>query len=235
MRSDEVVPVADVRQPARPQRRHSRPVLRDTAATVLSRSQLAVIALVVMALVAQALVWGAHSALVTLAAVCEAFYFAFVGFKVLLAVASYLPGRRVIGVRLPLLQGVTFTAVSPMIAIGLAAGGGIAGLLSIYGSVIIAGLFTFLVAGSFAKLVRFFPPVVTGSVILIIGVALLPVAANDIVLGNGPDAIQNPVLLTHLLYAFGTLALIVAVQRVFHGFMATVAVRKPSERRSCSA
>ena len=56
-----------------------------------------------------------------------------------------------IGVRLPLLQGVTFTAVSPMIAIGLAAGGGTAGLLSIYGSVLCAGLFTFLVAGLFRQ------------------------------------------------------------------------------------
>src|SRR4029079_16281986 len=36
------------------------------------------------------------------------------------------------GVRLPLLQGVTFTAVSPMIAIGMAAGGGTDGLLVIY-------------------------------------------------------------------------------------------------------
>src|SRR5213083_310392 len=35
-----------------------------------------------------------------------------------------------IGVRLPLLQGVTFTAVSPMIAIGLAAGGGTEGLVT---------------------------------------------------------------------------------------------------------
>src|SRR5215475_13964782 len=69
-----------------------------------------------------------------------------------------------IGVRLPLLQGVTFTAVSPMIAIGMAAGGGTAGLLSIYGSVLAAGLFTFLVAPYFARLLRFFPPVVTGSV-----------------------------------------------------------------------
>ena len=33
-----------------------------------------------------------------------------------------------IGVRLPLLQGVTFTAVSPLIAVGLAAGGGVEGL-----------------------------------------------------------------------------------------------------------
>src|SRR5918994_2405823 len=82
-----------------------------------------------------------------------------------------------IGVRLPLLQGVTFTAVSPMIAIGLAAGGGVPGLLVIYGAVIVAGIFTFLIAPFFSKLIRFFPPVVTGTVITIIGIALLPVAA----------------------------------------------------------
>lgn len=129
-----------------------------------------------------------------------------------------------IGVRLPLLQGVTFTAVSPMIAIGLAAGGGTPGLLSIYGSVLVAGLFTFFAAPWFARLVRFFPPVVTGSVILIIGVALLPVAANDIVLGKSPNLIQDPVVLKNVLYAFGTLGLIVAIQRIFRGFVATVAV-----------
>src|SRR5690242_2431749 len=50
-----------------------------------------------------------------------------------------------VGVRLPLLQGVTFTAVSPMIAIGMAAGGGTQGLVVIYGAVIVAGLFTFFV------------------------------------------------------------------------------------------
>jgi len=129
-----------------------------------------------------------------------------------------------IGVRLPLLQGVTFTAVSPMIAIGIAAGGGTDGLLSIYGSVIVAGLATFFVAPWFAKLVRFFPPVVTGTVILVIGIALLPVAANDVVEGLGPNAIQNPVLARNLAYAMGTLLLIVAVQRIFRGFLGTIAV-----------
>src|SRR5436189_1260890 len=82
-----------------------------------------------------------------------------------------------VGVRLPLLQGVTFTAVSPMIAIGLAAGGGTKGLVVIYGAVIVAGLFTLLIAPYFSRLIRYFPPVVTGSVITIIGIALLPVAA----------------------------------------------------------
>ena len=126
-----------------------------------------------------------------------------------------------VGVRLPLLQGVTFTAVSPMIAIGLAAGGGTKGLLVIYGSVIVAGLTTFAIAPYFAKLLRFFPPVVTGSVITIIGISLLPVAAGDAVGGGGnPDPTSGK----NLAYALGTLALIVAIQRFFKGFMATVAV-----------
>src|SRR6266571_3823627 len=42
-----------------------------------------------------------------------------------------------VGIRLPLIQGVTFTAVAPMIAIGNAAGGGAVGLREIYGAVII--------------------------------------------------------------------------------------------------
>ena len=92
-----------------------------------------------------------------------------------------------VGVRLPLLQGVTFTAVSPMIAIGLAAGGGTDGLLVIYGAVIVAGLFTFFIAPFFSKLIRFFPPVVTGSVITIIGLALLPVAAGGRHRWSRPD------------------------------------------------
>ena len=127
-----------------------------------------------------------------------------------------------VGVRLPLLQGVTFTAVSPMIAIGLAAGGGTDGLLVIYGAVIVAGLFTLLIAPYFSRLIRFFPPVVTGSVITIIGLALLPVAAADAAGGAGPTL--DPTSGRNLAYALGTLALIVAIQRIFKGFMATVAV-----------
>ncbi len=126
-----------------------------------------------------------------------------------------------VGVKLPLLQGVTFTAVSPMIAIGLAAGGGTEGLLTIYGAVIVAGLVAFFLAPYFCKLIRFFPPVVTGSVITIIGLALLPVAATD---AAGGAAALEPGSARNMAYALGTLALIVAIQRFFKGFLATVAV-----------
>ena len=103
-----------------------------------------------------------------------------------------------------------------------APGGGTDGLLVIYGAVIVAGLFTFLVAPYFSRLIRFFPPVVTGSVITIIGIALLPVAAADATGGAGPTS--DPTSGKNLAYALGTLALIVLIQRIFKGFMATIAV-----------
>jgi glycosyltransferase XagB len=71
--------------------RSAAPVTRDTAARVLSRMQVAFIVTFVLVVIAQATVWGWRGGLVTLTAACEVFYLAFVGFKVVLAVASYLP------------------------------------------------------------------------------------------------------------------------------------------------
>src|SRR5690349_8533618 len=136
-----------------------------------------------------------------------------------------------IGVRLPLLQGVTFTAVSPMIIIGLDRGKGADGLVYIYGAVMVAGVFTFLLAPFFSKLVRFFPPVVTGSVITIIGVTLIPVAAFDA--GGGQFALYNPDKVpanmtfgsaTNLSLAFFTIVVILLITRFARGFLATIAV-----------
>ncbi|WP_137149373.1 solute carrier family 23 protein [Mycolicibacterium sp. CR10] len=128
-----------------------------------------------------------------------------------------------IGVRLPLLQGVTFAGVSPIIAIGLANGGGAASMLYVYGAVIVAGVFTFLIAPIFIKLLKFFPPVVTGTLITIIGLCLVPVGAMDAV--TNPNTHEpDPTNIRWFLYALGTIAVIVAIQRIFRGFMATIAV-----------
>src|SRR3954464_2799785 len=43
-----------------------------------------------------------------------------------------------VGVRLPLGQGVTFTAVAPMISVGQSEGGGVDALVHIYGAMIVA-------------------------------------------------------------------------------------------------
>jgi xanthine/uracil permease len=73
------------------------------------------------------------------------------------------------GARLPIMQGCAFAEVPPMVLIGQDGG-----LPAIYGSVIMAGLAMILPAPVFGRLLRFFPPLVTGTVILIIGLSLLP-------------------------------------------------------------
>ncbi|WAJ29916.1 nucleobase:cation symporter-2 family protein [Antarcticirhabdus aurantiaca] len=80
-----------------------------------------------------------------------------------------------VGIRLPVMMGVTFAAVGPMLA--MAASPDI-GLLGIYGSVIAAGLFAILAAPLMGRLIALFPPVVTGTVILVIGISLMRVGIN---------------------------------------------------------
>src|ERR1700759_1415706 len=128
-----------------------------------------------------------------------------------------------VGVRLPLLQGVTFTAVAPMISIGKANGGGVDGLLAIYGAVIVAGIATFLMAPYFSRLLKLFPPVVTGTVITVIGVTLLPVAAQSA--GGGDPTPKDFGSFQNIELAGATLIFIIVLQRMFRGkFLATVAV-----------
>lgn len=77
------------------------------------------------------------------------------------------------GIRLPLIQGCSFVAVTPMILIGKEHG-----MPTVYGATIAAGIFCMLIAPFFSKIRRFFPPVVMGTTILLIGLSLLPVAVN---------------------------------------------------------
>ncbi|KAA0018070.1 nucleobase:cation symporter-2 family protein [Antrihabitans cavernicola] len=78
------------------------------------------------------------------------------------------------GAQLPLVQGTSFASVATLVAI--VSGGG--GIQAVFGAVLVASLIGFVVAPFFAKIIRFFPPVVTGVVITMIGLSLTPVAAN---------------------------------------------------------
>ncbi|MBY0351633.1 nucleobase:cation symporter-2 family protein [Tabrizicola sp.] len=92
------------------------------------------------------------------------------------------------GIRLPVMMGVTFAAVGPMVAMANM-NGGPDGARAIFGAIIAAGVISILVAPLVSRLLRFFPPVVTGTIILIIGVSLMRIGINWI-FGNpvGPTA-----------------------------------------------
>ncbi|WP_422934283.1 nucleobase:cation symporter-2 family protein [Sinomonas sp. P47F7] len=89
-------------------------------------------------------------------------------------------GIKFFGSRLPLVQGVSFASVATMLAI--VSGGG--GIQAVFGAVIVASLIGLVIAPFFARIVHFFPPVVTGVVITTIGLSLVPVAANWALGGN---------------------------------------------------
>ena len=89
-------------------------------------------------------------------------------------------GMPFFGSQLPLVQGVSFASVATMVAI--VTGGG--GLPAVFGAVIASAAIGLLIAPVFSKIVRFFPPVVTGTVITTIGLTLMPVAANWAMGGN---------------------------------------------------
>ena len=92
------------------------------------------------------------------------------------------------GIKLPVMMGVTFASVGPMVSIA-GANPGVDGARMIFGAIIGAGIIGMLIAPLMSRLIRFFPPVVTGSIILVIGVSLMRIGINWIFgLPVGPTA-----------------------------------------------
>lgn len=81
------------------------------------------------------------------------------------------------GIKLPVMMGVTFAAVGPMVAMANVHSGP-EGARAIFGAIIGAGLLSMLIAPLMSRLLRFFPPVVTGTIIAIIGISLMRVGVG---------------------------------------------------------
>ncbi|MBE1554051.1 nucleobase:cation symporter-2 family protein [Sporosarcina limicola] len=124
--------------------------------------------------------------------------------------------NRFFGVGLPVVLGCTFTAVSPMIAIGDEFG-----ISAIYGAIIASGLIIVLISRFFGKLVKFFPPVVTGSVVTIIGITLIPVAMNNM---GGGQGVADFGSMTNVGLSFGTLLFIILIYRFSNGFLRAISI-----------
>ncbi|WP_144391041.1 nucleobase:cation symporter-2 family protein [Indiicoccus explosivorum] len=133
-----------------------------------------------------------------------------------IATILQIMNNRYFGIGLPVVLGCTFTAVGPMIAIG-----GQYGISAIYGAIIVSGLFVIVISTFFGQLVRFFPPVVTGSVVTIIGITLIPVAINNMGGGQGASDFGS---LPNLALAFGTLLFIILIYKFSTGFIRAISI-----------
>lgn len=131
-------------------------------------------------------------------------------------VATFLQANKVTGTGLPIVLGCTFTAVAPMILIGQTKG-----LDVLYGSLLISGILVVLIAPFFSYLVKFFPLVVTGSVVTIIGINLMPVAMNYLAGGEGAKNYGDT---KNLILGGVTLLIILILQRFTKGFLKSIAI-----------
>ena len=126
-----------------------------------------------------------------------------------------------IGARLPFVNGATFATVAPMLAIHGSEGAQDA-LPVIFGSTMVAAALGFVLAPYFSRLVRFLPPVVTGTVITLIGLSLMPVAFNWAQGGDEQDPHYGEG--RNLAMAGITLVIVLLVRRFTRGFVRQIAV-----------
>jgi NCS2 family nucleobase:cation symporter-2 len=137
-----------------------------------------------------------------------------------------------VGIRLPVMMGVTFASVGPMLSMAAAPD---IGLLGIYGSVIAAGIFGIIVAPFISRLLPLFPPVVTGTIIMVIGISLMRVGINwaggglpmfTKMIDGVPHTFPNPAYgqLQGLGIALFVLLVILALIKWGTGFLANVSV-----------
>ncbi len=121
------------------------------------------------------------------------------------------------GIGLPVVLGCAVQVITPLETIG-----GTLGVAYIYGAIICSGLFVFLISGLFAKLRKFFPPVVTGSLITIIGFSLVPVAVQN--LGGGNASAKNFADPHDLIVGLITMAVIILINIFGKGFFRSISV-----------
>jgi uric acid transporter len=129
---------------------------------------------------------------------------------------------KLFGVRLPVVAGATFTVLNPMIIIATQYGGR-SGLPYVYGAMLISGVFGLIIAKPFSMIVRFFPPLVAGTVICIIGLSL---AGADITLiyGDAHNGDKYVGSVGRIALAGLVIVTILIISRIFRGFVSQIAV-----------
>lgn len=121
-----------------------------------------------------------------------------------------------IGMGLPVVMACSFTAIGPMVQVG-----GQYGLGTMFGSVLVAGVIILLLAPIFAKLSHLFPPLVTGTIVTLIGATLIPVAINNLAGGEGSADYGS---IDNLILGLITFLIILLLYRFTKGFLQSISI-----------
>ena len=134
-----------------------------------------------------------------------------------LATLLQLMRNKYFGIGFPVILGCAIQAVAPLQMIGQKFS-----INDMYGAIIIAGIFVILISGVFAKIKKYFPPVVTGTLITTIGLTLVPVAVQN--MGGGNASAKDFGSSQNLILAFSTMLIILALEIWTKGFLRSISV-----------
>ena len=126
-----------------------------------------------------------------------------------------------IGGKLPIVMGTSGGFIGVMLSIVSSMGGGIVSYGAILGASIIGGIFEFIL-GFFLKYLRkLFPSVVTGTVVLSIGLSLIGIGVNAICGGQGVADFGS---LENLFVGFMVVAVIIVIKHNTKGIVSAASV-----------
>ncbi|MBW9170597.1 nucleobase:cation symporter-2 family protein [Clostridium estertheticum] len=123
------------------------------------------------------------------------------------------------GIRLPAILGCTFAAVGPLIIIGKNLG-----MQTAYGSIMVAAIIVILIAPLYGKILKFFPTIVTGTVVTMIGLSLINVGVTSI--GGGAQLLgsKNFASPRNLLLAGFVMVIVLISNKYLKGFLQAISI-----------
>jgi NCS2 family nucleobase:cation symporter-2 len=121
-----------------------------------------------------------------------------------------------VGARLPCVMGTDFTFVGPSIAVGKSMG-----LAAVFGATLLGGFLEVILSRFVPFLRRLFPPIVTGTVVALIGLTLIPVSVDWAAGGLGAEDYGS---LSNLAVAILVACVVLLLNRLKNRFISPAAV-----------
>lgn len=135
------------------------------------------------------------------------------GIAILIQVVGF---KKLVGSKLPIVLGSAFAPLGPMIAIGQEFG-----LPVLFGSIIASGILIFLISFFLEKILKFFPDVVVGCFVLVIGLSLAPSAFSDLLGGSQSENFGS---LTNICIGFSVLFVIVLLNHFGNNLIKSISL-----------
>lgn len=121
-----------------------------------------------------------------------------------------------VGAGLPIVMGTSVAFVAASIAIGRDLGLG-----AVFGACVAAAFVEVVAGATIGRIRRFFPPLVNGTVVMLIGLTLIPVGMDYVAGGAGADGYGAP---THLLVAGISFLAVLLFHQLGRGFVSYACV-----------